>query len=91
MLTDEDVAKIKDVVFDVIQDVVMPAFEAVTTKRELNDVEQRLGQRLHSLETRMEQIDRKLDIFSDKVQVQGHTLTDHEQRITSLEQARAAA
>lgn len=54
MLTKGDKNDIKDIVVDVIQEVVMPAFETVATKKDLRKVEQRLDNRL-------DVVDRKLD------------------------------
>jgi len=84
MLTKKDKEDIKDIVVDVIEDVVMPAFELVATKTELREVEGRL-------ENRLEQIDRKLDVFSDKVVVQGSELVDHQKRLKKLEDSRLVA
>ena len=54
MLTKKDKGDIKDIVVDVIKEVVMPAFETVATKEDLRKVEQRLDNRL-------DVVDRKLD------------------------------
>jgi len=54
MLTKKDKGDIKDIVVDVIKEVVIPAFETVATKEDLRKVEQRLDNRL-------DVVDRKLD------------------------------
>ena len=61
MLTKQDKDEIKDIMVDVIQDVVMPAFEIVATKEDLEKVEQRLDNRLNKVENRLESVEMKLD------------------------------
>lgn len=91
MLTKKDKEDIKDIVVDVIEDVVMPSFELVATKTDLKKVENRLNNRLDQVENRLEQLDRKLDLFSDKVVVQGSELADHQKRLKKLEESRLVA
>ncbi len=67
MLDKKDKADIKDIVVEVIKDVLMPTFEHFHTdlqgvKRDLQGVKRDLYQ----VKERVEQIDRKLDIFSAK-------------------------
>jgi septal ring factor EnvC (AmiA/AmiB activator) len=92
MLTKKDKNDIKDIVVDVLEDVIMPAFETVATKTDLKKVETRLDgvetrldgveTRLDGVETRLETVDRKLDRIVDE------HLT-HEKRIKNLETRRA--
>ena len=82
MLTPQDKSDIKEMIADgvleVIQDVVMPAFETITntmaTKDELNIVK-----------NRVEQIDRKLDHFAAKSLEHDGKLQLHDQKIKALE------
>lgn len=77
MLTKKDKDDIKEIVVDVIQKVVMPAFETVATKSDLKKVETRL-------DARLENVEMKLDRVIDKQ-------VDHESRIKKLETKRALA
>jgi septal ring factor EnvC (AmiA/AmiB activator) len=91
MLTKKDENKIKDIVVGVIEDVVLPAFETVSTKTDLVKTEHRLDNRLNKVENRLEQVDRRLDIFSDKVVVQANQIEDHQKRIKKIEHSRISA
>lgn len=84
MLTKQDKADIKDLVADVIEEVVMPAFEVLATKGELKT-------EIKKVEDRLERIDHKLDIFADKVVVQRSELVDHHKRLKKLEASRLVA
>jgi hypothetical protein len=80
MLTQDDKKQISDIVVDVIQDVVMPAFE--TLNKKIDKVSDRLG----GVETRVEQMDRKLDIVTEKVFTHDSQLVNHEKRLKKVEQ-----
>lgn len=88
MLDKKDKEDIRDIVLDVIEGVVMPGLDVLATKTDLKKVEKRLDERLDNVENRLEQIDRKLDVFSDKVVVQGSELADHRKRLERLEAKR---
>jgi len=80
MLTKKDENKITDIVVDVIQDVVMPAFETLNTK--IDKIKTSLENRLDRVENRLDQIDRKLDVVSGKV-------LDHDYEIKQLKRSTA--
>lgn len=92
MLTKQDKVAIRDIVVEVIKDVVMPAFETVALKTDMETrfggVENRLDRmetRLDSMEARLDSMDRKLDIFSAKTLDHDQKLSKHDKRIESLE------
>lgn len=80
MLTQDDKKQISNIVVDVIQDVVMPAFETLNKKID------KVSNRLEGVETRVEQIDRKLDIVTAKVFAHDSQLVIHEKRLKKVEQ-----
>ncbi len=80
MLTKKDKGDIKDIVVDVIQEVVMPAFETVATKEDLKKVEQRL-----------DVVDRKLDRVAANQLDDKYIIKDQEKRIKKLESRRVLA
>lgn len=80
MLTKKDKEEIKEIVVDVIQDVVMPAFNTVATKQDIKN-----------LAERVEQIDSKLDIFTGKTTDHTKKLANYGERLQKLEHLKAAA
>lgn len=80
MLTKKDKGDIKEIVVDVIQKVIMPAFETVATKSDLKKVETRLDK----VENRLENVEMKLDRVVD-------TQIVYETRMKKLETKRALA
>lgn len=61
MLTPQDREDIKDIVVDVIQDTIMPAFEVLATKTELQSGLQKVETRLQKVETRLDGVETRLD------------------------------
>lgn len=84
MLTQDDKKQISDIVVDVIQDVVMPAFETLNNK--IDKVANNLTNDINGVKTRVEQIDRKLDIITGKVFTHDSQLVIHEKRLKKVEQ-----
>ncbi len=91
MLTQQDKDDIKDIVVDVIKDVVLPAFETVALKTDLDKVERKLDKRLGTVETRLNKVEMKLDNVVDNQIVDKQKYDDHEKRIKKLESRRAVA
>lgn len=87
MLTKKDKTDIKEIVVDVIKDVVLPAFETIATKNDLKKVENRLG----TVETRLDVVERKLDKVVDNQLEDRAKFADHEKRIKKLESRRVLA
>jgi len=81
MLTKKDKGDIKDIVVDVIKEVVIPAFETVATKEDLRKVEQRLDNRL-------DVVDRKLDKVAANQLDDIFIIKDHEKRIKKIESSK---
>lgn len=79
MLTKKDEETVTNIVVDAIKDMVMPALERLFNK--IEETKSDLGK----LATRVEQMDRKLDIFSAKVVADEAKLDDHEKRLKHLE------
>lgn len=88
MLTKEDKDDIKEIVVDVIQEVVMPAFETVATKAEMNGRFDGVEKRLEAVETRLDIVDRKLDRVAANQLDDKYVLKDYEKRIKKLESRR---
>lgn len=68
MLTPQDKEEVKEIVIQVIKDVVMPAFDTITLS-------------LEKITTRLDQIDRKLDLVTAKTLALDQKFNNHEQRI----------
>ena len=91
MITKQDKDDIEEIVGDAFRDVILPLFEDVATKKDLDQVEVKLGKRLTTVETRLEVVDRKLDRVLDNQLVDKSQLSDHEKRIKILESRRVVA
>ena len=89
MLTKKDKSDIKDIVVDVIKEVVLPVFETVATKDDLKRTEQRLDNRLDKVEQRLDVVDSKLDKVAANQLDDKYTIKDHEKRLKKLESRRA--
>lgn len=65
MLTKQDKKDIGEIVsdkfMDFFKDFLMPIFDTLATKQELGSVENQLSARIDSVQTRVDQIDRKLE------------------------------
>ncbi len=92
MLTKQDKRDIGEIVSDkfmeIFKDFLMPIFETLVTKQDLSHVKKRLDEMIESVQTRVDQIDRKLDIFSGKVSEHEVKLVKHDSRIERLESRR---
>lgn len=78
MLTSNDEKKIKDMIIkgmtEVLHKLIIPVLDELASKKDLEEVKERL-----------EQIDRKVDHFVDKVQIHETKLNEHDKRLKKLE------
>lgn len=86
MLTKNDEEKIQDIVVQVIQEALIPAFDDLATKADLKKVENKLDR----VENRLEQMDRKLDVVTAKVYTHDSQLADYGKKIKKLERVVAS-
>lgn len=91
MLTPQDREDIKDIVVDVIQDTIMPAFEVLATKSELRDGLKGVTVRLDRVEDRLDNLDRKFDrLAADQLDIK-YEQNQQEKRLEAVEQVPSVA
>lgn len=78
MLTDKDKKDIKGMIIEgvteALHEVIIPVMDELASKKDLEDVKERLAQ-----------LDRKVDHFTTKIQVQETKLAEHDKRLKKLE------
>ncbi len=81
MLTNQDEHKVKKIILEAIQEVVIPAMEDLADKEDIKKLDNRMSaveNRMDALENRVGQMDRKLDIMTGKV-------FEHDTKIKKME------
>lgn len=71
MLTREDKEEIKNIVVDVIREVVLPAFEIVATKDDIKDMATK-----HDIRRLEEKLDDKLENHEKRIKKLEHTVAN---------------
>jgi len=84
MLTNQDKKQIEEIVVDVIQDVLMPAFDTLATKKDLENLVTKDDAKNFATKEDLKHMEEKIDKVLDKVTEQGQRLDDHDKQFKSL-------
>lgn len=93
MISDEDKKDIQKLMLDAIQEVVIPAMDSMNNSlsKRMDKGNSMLADRIDIVETRLGQMDRKLDHVLDKVLDHDEKLKNHEKRMVKIEQLAAVS